>query len=97
MKKKIVYVEPADYIPEELRRKYKLGEFAETNTIDETVITETASQEEEKSLKTTFEPANGSRKLEDDEELEKLFESLDRETAKLIDNQHTPTKRSPQK
>lgn len=26
---KVVYVEPADYIPEELRRKYKLGEFAE--------------------------------------------------------------------
>ena len=26
---KVVYVEPADYIPEDLRRKYKLGEFAE--------------------------------------------------------------------
>lgn len=27
--KKVVYAEPADYFPEELRRKYKLGEFAE--------------------------------------------------------------------
>jgi 5-methylcytosine-specific restriction protein A len=26
---KVVYAEPADYFPEELRRKYKLGEFAE--------------------------------------------------------------------
>ena len=30
MKKKIVYVEPADYIPKDLRKKYKLGEYAET-------------------------------------------------------------------
>jgi len=28
-KKEIVYAEPADYIPEDLRREYKLGEFAE--------------------------------------------------------------------
>ena len=33
MKKKIVYSEPADYIPEDLRRKYKLGEFAESETL----------------------------------------------------------------
>lgn len=26
---KVVYVEPADYIPKDLRQKYKLGEFAE--------------------------------------------------------------------
>ena len=26
---KVVYVEPADYFPRELRKKYKLGEFAE--------------------------------------------------------------------
>lgn len=26
---KVVYAEPADYIPEDLRREYKLGEFAE--------------------------------------------------------------------
>ena len=32
-------------------------------------------------------------KMEDDEELEKLFEKMDRETARMIDNQHTPTKR----
>jgi hypothetical protein len=29
MKKKIVYAEPADYFPKELRKKYKLGEYAE--------------------------------------------------------------------
>lgn len=28
-KKKIVYAEPADYFPKEIREKYKLGEFAE--------------------------------------------------------------------
>lgn len=94
MKKKIVYAEPADYIPEELRRKYKLGEFAEMNTMDETVTIETVSQGDGNTTKITLEPAEGSKKLEDDEELEKLFESLDRETAKLIDNQHTPKKRS---
>ena len=27
--KKIVYVEPADYFPEDVRRECKLGEFAE--------------------------------------------------------------------
>ena len=30
MAKKITYSEPADYFPKELRKKYKLGEFAET-------------------------------------------------------------------
>lgn len=29
MKKKIVYAEPADYFPKELRKKYKIGEYAE--------------------------------------------------------------------
>lgn len=29
MKKKVVYIEPAEYIPKELRKKYKLGEYAE--------------------------------------------------------------------
>ena len=28
--KKVVYVEPADYIPKDLRKKHKLGEYAET-------------------------------------------------------------------
>ena len=71
MKKKIVYAEPADYIPEELRRKYKLGEFAEMNTMDETVTIETVSQGDGNTTKITLEPAEGSKKLEDDEELEK--------------------------
>ena len=30
MIKEVVYVEPADYFPKELRKKYKLGEYAET-------------------------------------------------------------------
>ena len=29
MKKKVVYVEPSNYFPLEIRKKYKLGEFAE--------------------------------------------------------------------
>lgn len=33
-------------------------------------------------------------KAPDDEKLEKLFEGLDRKTARKIDNQHTPTKRA---
>ena len=32
---KIVYVEPADYFPEETRKKFKLGEYAEEKTIFE--------------------------------------------------------------
>ena len=36
-------------------------------------------------------------KMKDDEELEKLFEGMNRETAKKIDNQHTPTKKKPSK
>lgn len=27
--KKVKYVEPAEYIPKDLRKKYKLGEYAE--------------------------------------------------------------------
>lgn len=34
MAKKITYSEPAEYFPKEIRKKYKLGEFAETNTKD---------------------------------------------------------------
>ena len=40
MEKKIVYVEPADYFPKEIRKKYKLGEFAETQ--EDTMKTEDA-------------------------------------------------------
>ena len=31
--KKIVYSEPLDYFPEEIRKKYKLGEYAEEDSI----------------------------------------------------------------
>ena len=34
-------------------------------------------------------------KMEIDEELEKLFEGMDRETAKKVNNQGCPTKRTP--
>ncbi len=27
MKKEVVYIEPEDYFPKELRKKYKLGEY----------------------------------------------------------------------
>ena len=33
MKKKVVYIEPAEYIPKELRKKYKLGEYAESKEL----------------------------------------------------------------
>ena len=32
-----------------------------------------------------------------DEALDKMFEQMDRKTAKMIANQHTPTKRTPTK
>lgn len=35
MKKKIMYVEPMDYFPKELREKYKLGEYSEINVEEE--------------------------------------------------------------
>lgn len=31
-KRTIKYSEPAEYFPESIRKKYKLGEYAETNT-----------------------------------------------------------------
>ncbi len=36
-------------------------------------------------------------KMKDDPQLEKLFEGMDRETAKKVNNQGCPTKRAPQK
>lgn len=33
--KEIVYVEPIDFFPKELREKYKLGEFAEDEEKDQ--------------------------------------------------------------
>jgi hypothetical protein len=32
MANKIKYTEPAGYFPESIRKKHKIGEFAETNT-----------------------------------------------------------------
>jgi hypothetical protein len=34
-------------------------------------------------------------KMKDDEQLEKLFEKMDRETARMVNNQGCPTKRTP--
>lgn len=41
--KKVKYAEPAEYIPKELRKKYKLGEYAEpkADTKETTVKKET--------------------------------------------------------
>ena len=39
MVKKVVYVEPADYIPKDLRKKYKLGEFSEEKVEPEITVT----------------------------------------------------------
>ena len=63
MKKKVVYVEPADYFPKELRKKYKLGEYADTNVeVDINVIVETK---------------DGAIKANGIEEVEELIEGLD--------------------
>lgn len=34
-KKKIVYSEPLDYFPEETRKKHKLGEYADEDTLED--------------------------------------------------------------
>ncbi len=48
MKKKIVYAEPADYFPKELRKKYKLGEYADKNVkINEAAIADSAVKADE--------------------------------------------------
>lgn len=61
MKKKIVYAEPADYFPKELRKKYKLGEYADV----------------EVEMKVSIETKDGTIKAEGVEELEVVLESLD--------------------
>lgn len=33
--KKIVYSEPSDYFPEEIRKKHKLGEYSEEETLED--------------------------------------------------------------
>ena len=47
-KKKVVYVEPVDYFPEEVRKKYKLGEFAENNGIENSINNVTENSTENK-------------------------------------------------
>ena len=61
MKKKIVYAEPADYFPKELRKKYKLGEYADV----------------EVEMKVSIETKDGTIKAEGVEELKVVLESLD--------------------
>jgi hypothetical protein len=51
MKKKIVYVEPIDYFPKEIRKKYKLGEFSNLSIIDNCKST--------KAYDVDFEPDDG--------------------------------------
>ena len=59
MKKRVVYVEPADYIPKDLRKKYKLREFAEENV--------------EIEIKETIETKNGTLKADSTYGAKKLF------------------------
>ncbi|MEE3460755.1 MAG: hypothetical protein VZR00_02545 [Lachnospiraceae bacterium] len=49
MSKNIRYSEPADYFPEELRKEFKIGEYAEDESDEE----EKKSNTEEKHLKTS--------------------------------------------
>ena len=63
MIKKIVYAEPAEYIPEDLRKKYKLGEYAENDV--------------EVEMKVTVETKDGTLKADSVEGVEKLIEMLD--------------------
>ena len=63
MKKKVVYVEPADYFPKELRKKYKLGEYADTNV--------------EVDINVTVETKDGAIKANRIEEVKELIEGLD--------------------
>ena len=64
MIKKVVYVEPIDYFPLEIRKKFKLGEFAEENA--------------EVDMKITVETEDGTLKVDSAEEVEKLLEALDK-------------------
>ena len=63
MKKKIVYAEPADYFPKELRKKYKLGEYADTNV--------------EVGINVIVETKDGAIKANGIEEVKELIEGLD--------------------
>ena len=65
MKKQVVYVEPADYIPKDLRKKYKLGEYAEKNV--------------EVEMKVTIEKKDGALKADGVEDVKKLLETLDKQ------------------
>lgn len=38
-KKKVAYAEPDDFFPKEIRKKYKLGEYAETKETKKTATT----------------------------------------------------------
>ena len=64
MNKKVVYVEPADYFPKELRKKYKLGEYADTNV--------------EVDINVTVETKDGMLKADGVEEAKKLLEAIDK-------------------
>ena len=63
MRKKVVYIEPVDYFPKEIRKEYHLGEYADKDI----------------ELKVTVETKNNTLKAEGIEEIEKLLESLDKD------------------
>ena len=64
MIKKVVYVEPVDYFPEELRKEFKLGEYAEEKVEPEITV--------------TVETKNGTLAANGVEEAEKLLEAIDK-------------------
>ena len=65
MRKKVVYIEPADYIPEKLRKEYRLGEYADENNGVE--------------ISVTVETKNCTLKADGIEAVEKLIEVLDKD------------------
>ena len=68
MKIKVKYVEPAEYIPKELRKKYKLGEYAEKTV--------------EADIKVTVETKDGTLKAEGIDGVQNLLKSIDKKKGK---------------
>ena len=65
MRKKVVYIEPVDYFPKEIRKEFKLGEFAEENPEAEIAV--------------PVEMKNCTLKAEGIETVKKLIEVLDKD------------------
>lgn len=117
---KVAYIEPADYIPKKLRKEYKLGEYAESNTNEKTPPETLTPKDYDRWGRTCIkfnddppkaEPTTNAEsdimedcggikptvgaQMPDDEELEKLFEQMDRATARMVVNQNSPSEIAP--